>query len=85
MFIALQLLDMLFSKEELSSALLFKSKKSENPALDKERVEKLLSYVEKRFGTNWDMKTLIAKVNQKCRDSKGSTESMNDGREDRED
>lgn len=80
---ALQLMDMLFSKEELSSALLFKSKKSAKPGLDKERVEKLLSYVEKRYGKNWDMKMLTSKANQKCRDSKGSgsaesTESAND-------
>lgn len=85
---ALQLLDMLFSKEELSSALLFKSKKSEKPGLDKTRVEKLLSYVQRRYGTNWDMKTLVAKANQKCRDSKAFIHDKDDsdmeeeGRED---
>jgi hypothetical protein len=38
----LNLLDSLFSKEELFTSLLFKSKKSEKPGLDSVRVEKLL-------------------------------------------
>ncbi len=66
----LQLLDMMFSKEELASSLLFKSKKSPKPGLDKERVEKLLNYVEMRFKDSYDLKVLTAKVNQKCRDAK---------------
>ena len=40
---ALSVLDVLFTKEELSSSLLFSSKKSEKPALDHTRVETLLS------------------------------------------
>lgn len=67
---ALNLLDSLFTKEELSSSLLFKSKKSEKPALDRERVEKLLSCIDKRYSDNWDLKVLTSKANQKCRDTK---------------
>jgi len=40
---ALTAVDILFSKEELSSSLLFTSKKSTKPALDESRVELLLS------------------------------------------
>ncbi len=38
----LQLLDILFTKEELSGSLLFHSKKSAKPGLEQVRVEKLL-------------------------------------------
>ena len=38
----LQLMDILFTKEELSGSLLFKSKRSGKPGLDLERVAKLL-------------------------------------------
>jgi len=65
----LQLMDILFTKEELSKSLLFKSKKSEKPGLDQERVAKLLSLVDKRYD-QWDIKTFTSKANQKCRDSK---------------
>lgn len=65
----LQLLDMMFSKEELGSSLLFKSKRSPKPGLDKERVGKLLSYVDMRYKGTYDLKTFTAKVNQKCRDA----------------
>ena len=67
---ALQLLDILFTKEELQSSLLFKSKKSEKPGLDQSRVEKMMRLIERRYGNEWDIKTLTAKVNQKCRDKK---------------
>ena len=40
----LQLMDLLFTKEELSSSLLFISKKSEKPGLNPERVNKLLYF-----------------------------------------
>ena len=66
----LQLMDIFFTKEELATSLLFKSKKSDKPALDKERVEKILRLIDKRYDTKWDLKTLTAKANQKCRDSK---------------
>ncbi len=39
----LAVLDVLFTKEELASSLLFSSKKSPKPALDHKRVEVLLS------------------------------------------
>lgn len=68
----LQLIDILFTKSELASSLLFKSKKSEKPGLDKVRVERMLGYIEKRYGGNWDIKLLTMKANQKCRDSKES-------------
>lgn len=66
---ALLLMDQLFTKEEMGESLLFKSKKSDKPGLDEQRVQKLLSYVEKRYSNGWDMKTLTAKANQKCRDA----------------
>lgn len=37
-----KLLSMMFSNEELSTSLVYKSKKSSKPALDKEKVRKLL-------------------------------------------
>ncbi len=67
---ALQLVDVLFPKEELGSSLLFKSKKSSKQGLDSARVQQLLSLLDKRYGAErWDIKTLTSKVNQKCRDS----------------
>ena len=65
----LQLLNILFTKEELSVSLFFKSKKSDKPGLENERVENMLKLIEKRFGSDWDIRTLTQKVNQTCRDS----------------
>ena len=65
----LQLLNILFTEEELAVSLLFKSKKSTKPGLDQGRVEKMLKLIERRFGNDWDLRTLSQKVNQKCRDS----------------
>ena len=62
--------------EELSQSLVYQSDKSKKPGLDEERVDKervkqMMRLVEKRFGAEeWSEKTLIAKANQKCRDSK---------------
>ena len=67
---ALQLMDLLFTTEEMACSLLFKSKKSSKPGLSKQRVEQLLKLVEKRFGEKWNIKIFTAKANQKCRDSK---------------
>ena len=64
------MLDALFTKDELKGSLLFKSKKSDKPALDQQRVEKLLGCIDKRFGEKWDIKKFTAKANQKCRDTK---------------
>ncbi len=69
---ALRLMDVFFTKQEMAVSLLFKSRKSSKPALAKDRVEKLLSYVEMRYGSEWDLKILTAKANQKCRDSRDS-------------
>ena len=63
------LLDIMFTKEELGSSLFFSSTKSSKPGLEKERVNSLLKYIEKRYPTNWNLKTLTGKINQKCRDS----------------
>lgn len=65
-----QLLDMFFTKEELSKSPLYESKKSDKPALDPLKVEKVLSLVNKRYRhkDNWDENTLVKKLNQKCRD-----------------
>lgn len=65
----LQLLDILFTREEAAVALLFKSKKSEKPGLDRGRVDQMLKLIDKRFGSDWDVRTLTQKVNQKCRDA----------------
>ena len=67
---ALQAMDILFTKEELASSLLFSSKKSTKPELDKKRVETMLTHIDRRFGKDWDIKILTSKANQKCRDSK---------------
>lgn len=48
---------------------MFKSSKSPKPALDEKRVQRLISLVEKRYPGKCEMKKLIFKVNQKCRDS----------------
>lgn len=71
----LQLLDIMFTKEELASSLLFKSKKSDKPGLDRARVERMLQYMERRYGKSWDIKTFTLKANQKCRDTRGRTDS----------
>ena len=65
----LQLLNILFTKEELAVSLLFKSKKGEKPGPEQRRVENMLRLIEKRFENDWDLRTLSQKVNQKCRDS----------------
>ena len=65
----LLLMDSLFTKEELSGSLLFKSKKSEKPGLDEEKVQRMISLMEKRYPKGWDLKSFTAKANQKCRDS----------------
>lgn len=52
----------------MAGSLPFKSKKSEKPALDQARVEKLLSCIDRRFGEIWDVKEFTSKANQKCRD-----------------
>jgi len=38
----LQRMDLLFTKEEIESSFLFKSKKSSKPGLDEQRVDQLL-------------------------------------------
>ena len=67
--LGLLLMDTLFTKEELGTSLLFKSKKSCKPGLDGKRVQQMLNLIEKRYKADtWDLKTLTAKANQKCRD-----------------
>lgn len=67
---ALTLMDVLFTKEELGSSLLFQSKKSNKPGLESEKVAQILNCVQRRYkDTEWDLKTLTSKANQKCRDS----------------
>ena len=68
---AFKLLDMMFTKEELSNSLLYKAKRSDRSALDSEKVERLIYLVNERYGARdgWDEKTFITKLNQKCRDS----------------
>lgn len=67
---ALTVLDTLFSKDELGASLMFKSPKSTKPALDEKRVKQLLTLMQKRYKPHeYDIKVLISKINQKCRDS----------------
>ena len=65
----LVLMDSLFTTEELAVSLLYKSKKSEKPGLDENRVAKIIHIMSKRYPDGWDMKSFIAKANQNCRDS----------------
>eukprot|EP00731_Ephydatia_muelleri_P027172 Em0019g45a len=66
----LQLLDMLFTRAELSSSLLFKSTKSERGVLDPTKVSRIIDIMNKRYNqTEWNMATFVSKANQKCRDS----------------
>jgi len=51
---AFQLLDMLFSKEELGKSLVYQARKSDKPALDETRIEKLMFLVNKRYGDKDD-------------------------------
>ena len=53
---------------------MFKSKKSDKPALDHSKVQRILGggggwFVECKYGDTWNIKTLTAKLNQKCCDS----------------
>ena len=65
----LALLDVFFTKEELRTSLMYQSSRSPKPALDDKRVTKLLHIVQKKFSPKeFDMGTLIKKINQKCRD-----------------
>ena len=67
---ALILLSTLFTKDELGSSLMYQSSKSNKPGLNPTRVKKLLNLVQKRYTSKeYDMKVLISKINQKCRDS----------------
>ena len=69
----LHLMDILFTKTELSNSLLFQSKKSDKLVLDKERVSKLLELIDRRYGKDaWELEVFTSKANQKCRDTKVS-------------
>ena len=71
----LRLLDVLFSKEQLVGKLMSKSKRSDKPPLDKNKIELLCTLIDKRFGTGWDYGVLQNKINQKCRDAENYIES----------
>ncbi|KAL5502743.1 hypothetical protein EMCRGX_G009564 [Ephydatia muelleri] len=61
----LQLLDMLFTRAELSSSLLFKSTKSERGVLDPTKVSRIIDIMNKRYNqTEWNMATFVSKANQ---------------------
>ena len=66
--LALAAISAMFTNEELGSLLPFKSKKSNEPGLDPKRVEIFLEELDHRFPTGWNLKTLKAKIIQKCRD-----------------
>lgn len=63
----LQLMDIIFSKQELADSPLFKSSRSERLALDQKRVGQLLDIMERRCGENWNLHIFTTKANQKCR------------------
>lgn len=67
----LLLLDILFTKEELGCSLMYQRPgRSNKKGLDEKRVAQLVSLIQKRYKSNeYDMKVLVAKINQKCRDS----------------
>ena len=73
----LNLMDVLFDKEEMSTSLLFKpsSTKSRKSGLNEEKVQKLFELIAEKFKDNefykkeWNMKLFINKANQKCRDA----------------
>lgn len=68
----LLLLDILFTKEELGGSLMYQPRtgRSKKNGLDKKRVAQLVSLMQKRYkSTEYDMKVLVSKINQKCRDS----------------
>ena len=67
----LHLMDIHFTRTELSTSLLFQSKKSTKPGLDQEKVSKILNLIDRRYGKDaWELKTFTGKANQKCRDTK---------------
>ena len=47
---------MLFTKDELGKSLLYQAKKSDKPALDAAKVERLMLFVSKRYEDrdDWD-------------------------------
>ena len=55
----LQLMDVLFTKEEMAGSLLLESKLSTKPALDKERVNKLFKLIEDKFKDNKSYKKAL--------------------------
>ena len=66
---ALTLLDVFLTKEELGGSLVYQSPRSPKTSLDEKRMKQLLSLVEKRYTKNeWDMRVMVSKINQKCRD-----------------
>jgi len=61
---------LLIYKRELGNSLMYKSSKSPKPALDEKKVNHLLELVQKRYQPHkYEIKKLISKINQKCRDS----------------
>ena len=66
----LRLMEVLFTKKEMSESLLFQSKKSDRKALDTEKVSQLFDLVDRRYSKNkLNIKVFKDKANQKCRDT----------------
>lgn len=73
----LNLMDVLFDKEEMSTSLLFQlsSTKSDKSGLNEDKVQKLFELISEKFKDSetykkeWNMKLFISKANQKCRDA----------------
>lgn len=80
----LQLMDVLFTKEELAGSLMFESGKSNRSPLDKERVNRLFKMIEEKYKDDrtykkeWDMKVFVSKANQKCRDAQRLVKTEDD-------
>ena len=69
----LQLMAILFSKEELAASLMLESKRSNKPPLDKDQVNKFFALIEQKFKDNksyrktWNPYLLQKQI--KCRDT----------------
>ena len=66
----LQLLEVSFTRKELTDPSVQVKKKSSKPGLPVEKVQQYLATIDNRFGDDWDLKKLTSKVNQMCRDTK---------------
>ncbi|XP_065904959.1 uncharacterized protein [Dysidea avara] len=65
---SLDLIGMIFRKEELANGLCFVNKRSTKPPLDQTKVERIVGLVVERY-PHADMNEIKKRMNQKCRDA----------------